>query len=262
MDDGFNPYGLHAIHIPLALVKYDGATETRNSLSWGAKVFYGRLALFLGKPKADSFCNPNLETMAAAMETSSDTIGRWLAELIDHGFIKRTRRGRGPAECVFLRHPCLSPEHDPDSVDLRNQTNRSKSADLRNQSDADATRSQSVRTETPTPQSGALDSATLPVQFRNSAAPTPQPCGFPNKEEKIQEDIQENIQENTTDDSRDSHNHSAKSPESSPDAFRRRSKAGQGDPEAQRAPEPEKQPRQYTAQDRRLLAVTMTRHIG
>jgi Helix-turn-helix domain len=81
----FNPYGLHAIHIPLALVNYDGATETRKSLSWGAKVLYGRLALFLGRPKSnsESFCSPSLETVASAMATSVDTIGRWLRELIE-----------------------------------------------------------------------------------------------------------------------------------------------------------------------------------
>ena len=103
----FNPYGLYSIHIPLALLKYDGATATRKSLSVGAKLLYGRLALFLGKPKVGGFCNPDLKTMAASMETSVDTVGRWLAELIDHGFIERARKGRGPAECFFLPHPCL-----------------------------------------------------------------------------------------------------------------------------------------------------------
>ncbi len=103
MAKNFNPYGLHAIHIPLALLRYDGAAKTGKGLSWGAKVLYGRLALFLGrpKPKAESFCNPSLETMASATATSMDTVGRWLTELVDHGFIERVRKGRGPAECVL-----------------------------------------------------------------------------------------------------------------------------------------------------------------
>jgi hypothetical protein len=185
IDQKFNPYGLHSIHIPLALIKYDGATETRKSLSWGAKVFYGRLALFLGRPKPEAFCRPDLATMAATMGTSQDTIGRWLAELVDHGFIERIRKGRGPAECVFLPHRCLSPDlapvHDCDSASSRNQGNPSNSADSRNGD------------ETSTPQSCLADSATLPVQLRNSAVPTPQVCGFQYKEENIHENVQENV---------------------------------------------------------------------
>ena len=52
----FNPYGLHSVRVPLRLLACDPSS--------GAKLFYGRLALFLGKPKAESFCRPNLETMA------------------------------------------------------------------------------------------------------------------------------------------------------------------------------------------------------
>jgi hypothetical protein len=184
----FNPYGLHAIHIPLALVIYDGASGTRKSLSWGAKVLYGRLALFLGRPKANSepFCNPCLETMASTMATSVDTIGRWLRELIDHGFIERSRNGRAPAEIIFLAHPCSSRadirEYGPDSASSRNQGGGSNSADSQMQADASTT------------QSCTTDSATLPVQFRSSAAPTPQNCSSLYMEEDIHENLQENTQ--------------------------------------------------------------------
>lgn len=194
MPEQFNPYGLVAIHIPLALVTYDGATGARKSLSWGAKALYGRLALFLGKPKTDGFCNPSLETMASAMGTSVDTVGRWLRELREHEFMLRVRRGRGPAECIFLPHPCLtlgSAEHDPDVARLRDR-GRFNSASLQSQD------------ETHTPQSSVPDSAKSPGQFRNSAAPIPQPCGSPNKEEDIQEDSQENVQENLSDSCHDS----------------------------------------------------------
>jgi hypothetical protein len=193
MPERFNPYGLHAIHIPLALLTYDGATGTRKSLSWGAKVFYGRLALFLGRPKADEFCNPSLETMSAAMGISVDTVGRWLRELGEHEFVQRVRRGRGPAECIFLPHPCLtsgSAEYGPDAARMRNQGGFNSAGSRR-------------KDETPTPQSAPPDSATSPCQFRNSAAPTPQHCGSLNKEENIQEDIHENVQENTSDSCRD-----------------------------------------------------------
>ena len=35
--ESFNPYGLLAVHVPLALLKHHGATEGRNGLSWGAR---------------------------------------------------------------------------------------------------------------------------------------------------------------------------------------------------------------------------------
>jgi hypothetical protein len=163
----FNPYGLHAIHIPLGLLTYDGATQTRKSLSWGAKAFYGRLALFLGKPKAKCFCSPDLETMAEAMGVSQDTVGRWLAELIAHNFIRRIRRGRGPSECVFLAHPCLVPDGDEsNSSTLRTQNNDSDSAELWNQS----TNSNCATLRNQSNPCSSYDAAPLQVS-------TPQFCG-------------------------------------------------------------------------------------
>jgi Helix-turn-helix domain len=186
-DEMFNPYGLPAIRIPLAMITYDGSTSARKSLSWGAKALYGRLAFFLGKPKAGAFCNPDLKTIAEAMRTSTDTIGRWLDELSDHGFIERKRRGRGPSECIFRPHRCLitaARQLVLNSAGLRNQDCDSNSAELRSQ---DSFNTAELRNH-----GGESDSATLPVQFRNSAAPIPQPCGFPIKKENIQENVHEN----------------------------------------------------------------------
>jgi hypothetical protein len=109
--ENFNPYGLHAIHIPLGMLTYDP-----DKLSWAAKALYGRLALFRGK-QPDGFCNPNLDQMAAAMGGCSiDSIDRWLAELIQEKFIARKRNGRRAASIVFLRHQALF-----NSATLRNQ---------------------------------------------------------------------------------------------------------------------------------------------
>jgi len=196
----FNPYGLHAIRIPLALLMYDGATQTRKSLSWGAKAFYGRLALFLGKPKAESFCNPDLRTMAAAMKTSEDTVGRWLVELAEHGFIERIRKGRGPAECVFLPHPCLlqgaAREDEPNSADVRNQESGSDSAALRTRDSDSNSADVPGRRDTPIPQPRGSNSATSPAQLRKSAVSIPQGCGAPILEENVQENVHQDVQEN------------------------------------------------------------------
>ena len=144
-------------------------------VSWQAKVLYGRLALFMGKPRPGAHCNPSLETIAKAMGgVSVDTVERRLKELIKHKFIRRLRRGRRPAEIVFLRHACL----DSDSAGL--QTQNSKSAESRNQQKAT------------TPQSCTSNFASSPAQFRNSAALIPQLCGPPNKKNN-----QENHQENS-----------------------------------------------------------------
>jgi hypothetical protein len=200
MADQFNPYGLRAIHIPLGMLNYP-------RLSWGAKMLYGRLALFLGRPKSGSYCNPDLPTMAAELGVSVDTVGRFLNELIRERFIKRNRKGRGPAECIFLANRYLS-DDDPNSAALRNQSSASKpttrieeppnSADLRNQSDA------------LTPQPSGSNSAIPPVQFRNSAVSIPQLCGSRNKEENIQEDIHENSHEDINTDSRSASQKTAK----------------------------------------------------
>jgi hypothetical protein len=153
----FNPYGLHAIRVPVAMLGFQG-------VSFGAKCLYGRLALYLGRPRAGAHCDPNLDRLARDMATSVDSINRWLSELIREKFIERRRRGRLRAECVFLPHPCLL-----------------NSAELRNQEGS------------PIPQpcgvEAAPNSADLPVQFRRSAVSIPQPCGVAYKEENVQENI-------------------------------------------------------------------------
>jgi hypothetical protein len=125
----FNPYELYAIRIPLGMVSHP-------DLSWGAKVLYGRLALYRGG-KPEGFCKPRLESLAMAMAASVDTIDRWLGELVAEGFIERKRHGRGVAECIFLPHPALvnrpasqSQNSPPNSAKMRNQSQGPNSADL------------------------------------------------------------------------------------------------------------------------------------
>jgi hypothetical protein len=124
----FNPYGLHAIRIPLEMVSYPG-------LSAGAKLLYGRLALFRGRQEG-GFCRPSLEKLAQAMGTSVDSVDRWLGELVREGFIERKRHRRAVAECVFLPHPVLvdsanPPNQDsPDSAEAPNQERFPDSANL------------------------------------------------------------------------------------------------------------------------------------
>lgn len=124
----FNPYGLHAIRVPLEMVSYPG-------LSAGAKLLYGRLALYRGRQEG-GFCRPSLEKLAQAMGTSVDSVDRWLGDLVREGFIERKRRRRVVAECIFLPHPVLvdsatPPNQDsPDSAKTPNQEPRPDSADL------------------------------------------------------------------------------------------------------------------------------------
>ena len=177
----FNPWNLLAVHIPLVMIAYEG-------VSWGAKVLYGRLGLFLGPAKPGAFCTPSLERLAAEMAASVDTIGRWLGELIEHRFIERRRRGRGAAEIIFLPHPCLT--HN--SADLRNQSTSSNPATLRNQSsDSAELRNQE---QASTPQSCGNDPATL--RFT-----TPQLCGSPIRNKLTREIIQENDDDDAAPDS-------------------------------------------------------------
>ena len=134
--DPFNPYTLYAIRVPLGMLTHPG-------ISAGAKLLYGRLALYLGR-KPGGFCNPDLETLAVDMGASTHTIDRWLKELIDERFIERRRRGRFRAECVFLPNPLLF-----NSAELGNQDVVS------------------------TPQNCGVGEG---VQFRSSGAPIPQIC--------------------------------------------------------------------------------------
>ena len=164
----FNPYGLHAIRIPLGMLAYP-------SLTWGAKCLYGRLALHLGKPREGAHCDAGLDKLASEMGTSVDTIDRWLKELTDEKFIKRRRRGRLAAECVFLQHPCLS-----------------NSATMRNQ--------EAVPIPQPCGVEEDSNSASVPLQFRNHAVSIPQNGAFlgsvslyKNIHENIHEDIQSSV---------------------------------------------------------------------
>ena len=170
----FNPYTLHAVRVPLGMLTYPG-------ISAGAKLLYGRLALYLGKPRAGAHCDPALPTLARDMATSVDTISRWLAELIVEKFIERRHRGRLCAECILLPHACLS-----------------NSAELRNQDAAPVPQPCGVEDAAPVPQpcgvEDAPSSAELPLQFRNSAVSVPQPCGVVYKEENVHENVHENVQ--------------------------------------------------------------------
>ena len=79
---------------------------SRDDLSPGSKLLYGRLALYSG---ANGRCNPKLETLAADMGVPRTTVKRWLAELVENDLIIRVRGGQGQsASCVFLWHESLS----------------------------------------------------------------------------------------------------------------------------------------------------------
>lgn len=96
----FNPYGLHSIHVPLGLLTYRGVSP-------GAKLLYGRLALFRGR-KPDGHCYPDLKTLAKELgRVHVNTVENWFKELVSKGFIERKRRQRQNAECIFLPHPSL-----------------------------------------------------------------------------------------------------------------------------------------------------------
>ena len=161
----FNPYGLHSIRVPLGLVRYP-------NVSWGAKCLYARLALFRGA-KPDGYCNPSLEQMAAAMGSSVDTIGRFLAELTREGFIRRKRNRRQRAQCIFLPHPCLS-----NSATLRNQGNGSNGSTLSYQG-------QGLDSATLRNQDHGLDSANLRPRLSKSEILDSADLPAPYKEENI-----------------------------------------------------------------------------
>ena len=162
----FNPYGLHAIHIPLGMVDYPG-------LDWSAKCLYARLALHLGKPRKGAHCDPDRETLAREMGVSTDSIDRWLKELITEEFIKRKRHGQERAECIFLPHPCLV-----------------NTATLRHQEAEPIPQPCGVG---PEPESDS-NTATVPLQYRNPAVAIPQTGTLPIRKKtfrKHSEDLQE-----------------------------------------------------------------------
>ena len=74
----FNPYYLPAVHVPLALITYKGTTKDGRELSIGAKMLYGRLSLYLGKPTPgkESYCNPKL--VACRRDNVSADAARWI----------------------------------------------------------------------------------------------------------------------------------------------------------------------------------------
>jgi len=81
-EEQFNPYSLRmTARIPVALFSYP-------RLSHGAKLLYSRLALHRG-PKQSGFCAPSLEILSQELAVSSDTIERWLDELVTEGLIVR-----------------------------------------------------------------------------------------------------------------------------------------------------------------------------
>jgi Helix-turn-helix domain len=103
----------------------------------GPKLLLARLYKFAGDK---DHCNPALPTLARALGTSEDKIGRWLKDLEKHRFIRTVRHARREAERFLLWHSDLSPslrsgatgvtEHD--SAKARNHNEDDESAELRN----------------------------------------------------------------------------------------------------------------------------------
>ena len=86
-------------------------------LSAGAKLTFGRLALYAGTKTP---CFPSLGRLATDLGVSIDVVGRWLKELITAKLIRRTRSGPGRnAECEFIWNASLGTGDD--SANLRNQ---------------------------------------------------------------------------------------------------------------------------------------------
>jgi Helix-turn-helix domain len=140
----WTPYELFSIHIPLALVP-------SRAISPGAKLLYGRLALFRGKRK-DGFCTPGLSVLTREMGVSEDTVERWLRELVAERLIEQRLRGRYPAEYIFLPHPIF------DSAALRSLHSKEDSAESRNQlGSASARGSTSLRKSAPLGSANGVD---------------------------------------------------------------------------------------------------------
>ena len=96
----FNPYGLLLnASTPISLCSHPGLTQ-------GAKLLYGRLALYAGR---NGRCFPSLDSLATDMAVDLATVKRWLKELTDARLISRQRGGQGrPSECIFLWNGLLS----------------------------------------------------------------------------------------------------------------------------------------------------------
>jgi hypothetical protein len=93
-------------------------------LSFGAKLLFGRLALYAGP---NDSCYPSLRRLAADMGTSINTICRLIKELVDAKLIRRKRCGPGKnARIEFVWHPALGVDDSPvfgnqDSPEMGNQ---------------------------------------------------------------------------------------------------------------------------------------------
>jgi hypothetical protein len=92
VDESFNSYGLHSVHIHLArFAPEDVCCE--------AKYLYARLAGVYRGRKEHGLCSPRLETLAKEAHTPLDTIERRLPELVDRGL----RRRIGAPGCDTMR---------------------------------------------------------------------------------------------------------------------------------------------------------------
>jgi hypothetical protein len=106
------------------------------TLGEGPKLLLARLYKFAGD---EDRANPALPTLARALGTSEDKVGRWLKELQQHGFIRTVRHARKEAERFLLWHPALAASLRPDttgdsqhdSAKPRNH-NHDESAEVRN----------------------------------------------------------------------------------------------------------------------------------
>ncbi|MGA2716510.1 MAG: helix-turn-helix domain-containing protein [Bryobacteraceae bacterium] len=107
------------------------------TLKEGPKLLLARLYKFAGDKDR---CNPSLRSLAKALGTSEDKVGRWLKDLERHGFIRTVRHARKEAERLLLWHSELSASLRPetigdsqhDSAKPRNHINKDESAELRN----------------------------------------------------------------------------------------------------------------------------------
>jgi hypothetical protein len=92
--ESINPFDLPFFPIPQAVYDHPG-------LSDGAKMVYSRLMYFRG-PKPDGRCFPGIERLALSVHKPRRTTLRLLAELDRAHLIRRDRKQRKTADCIFL----------------------------------------------------------------------------------------------------------------------------------------------------------------
>lgn len=73
-------------------------------LSQGAKLLWGVLAMHHGE---EAKYNIGITQLAAELGVSTDSVGRWMKELVIFPLIKRTRRSGLPWRYVFVWHRVL-----------------------------------------------------------------------------------------------------------------------------------------------------------